>query len=549
MTIARAKLSFQRVLFLLGGLALVAATMASAAAPPSLRGQGAATQLVVEGRPFIMLAGELHNSTASNLDYLKAAWEKLATLNLNTVLATVSWELLEPEEGRFDFALVDGLLDEARRHNHKLVLLWFGSWKNGVSSYAPAWVKKDTQRFPRAEGRSHHNKKDVLSPFSEASCAADARAFAALMRHLRDADGRRQTVVMVQVENEAGLKPETRDLCAAGDAAFRAAVPGELIAWFKQHREELHPWLKETWAAAGNKEGGAWSGVFGDGAAADEIFMAWHYARYIGRVAAAGKAAYPLPMFVNAWLEGDGAPGTYPTGGPVAKVMDIWRAAAPALDVFSLDIYLADFKGLCAAYARAGNPLFIPEVRRDELLAGRAFWAFGEHGALGLSPFGIESLDATNPLVETYGLLSQLAPMIAQAQGTGKMMGVYQQPGEVGEGREADIGDWRAHVRYEKRQRDRRAMGLVIQIAPDEYLVAGNGFSVTFSPRTQGPRYGGILQVEEGRFAHGRWMAGRRLNGDETGANWQAKLPPFDGNTFSQPDKLRILRVKLYRYD
>ncbi len=531
-------------------LALVFAGVAVAVeAPPSLRKHGAATQLVVDGKPFLMLAGELHNSTASSLDYLKPVWGKLATLNLNTVLATVSWELLEPEEGRFDFTLVDGLLSEARHHHHKLVLLWFGSWKNGVSSYAPAWVKKDTQRFPRAEGRSNHNKKDVLSPFSETSCAADARAFAALMRHLRQADGTQHTVIMVQVENEVGLKPETRDLCAASDAAFREAVPGELIACLKQHRAELHLWLKEKWTAAGSKESGTWPEVFGGGAGADEVFMAWHYARYIGRVAAAGKAAYPLPMYVNAWLEGDGAPGTYPVGGPVAKVMDIWRAAAPALDVFAPDIYLADFKGVCAAYARAGNPLFIPEVHRDELLAGRAFWAFGEHGALGFSPFGIESLDATNLLVETYGVLAQLTPLIVEAQGIGRMAGVFQQPGETDEGREVDIGDWRAHVRYEKRQRDRTAMGLIIQIAPDEFVVAGNWFSVNFSPRTPGPRYNSILQIEEGRFADGRWQPGRRLNGDETGANWQAKLPPFNGNTFSRPDKLRILRVKLYRYD
>jgi hypothetical protein len=107
----------------------------------------------------------------------------------------------------------------------RLVLLWFGSWKNGVSSYAPEWVKRDTVRFPRAKGSSNRNTKDILSTLSDANRQADARAFAALMRRLREIDGRRHTVILIQVENEVGIKPEPRDLSEAADAAFAVPCP------------------------------------------------------------------------------------------------------------------------------------------------------------------------------------------------------------------------------------------------------------------------------------------------------------------------------------
>jgi beta-galactosidase GanA len=279
---------------------------------PQLRRQGTTAQLIVDGQPLVLLAGELHNSSASSLDYMAPIWDKLVALRLNTVLATVSWELTEPAEGRFDFTLVDGLVKEARRHKLRLVLLWFGSWKNGVSSYTPAWVKRDTQRFPRAIGRSNGNQKDLLSPFSDANRAADARAFVALMRHLREIDGNQHTVVMMQVENEVGIKPEPRDLSAAATAAFQAPVPAALIAYLRQHKDALLPELKAKWTG---KKTGTWTEVFGEGIDTDELFMAWHYARYIGQIAQAGKEAYALPMYVNAWLDGDGAPGTYPVAG------------------------------------------------------------------------------------------------------------------------------------------------------------------------------------------------------------------------------------------
>lgn len=518
---------------------------------PRLVRQGTATQLIVDDRPFVMLAGELHNSSASSMAYMAPMWDKLVALNLNTVLATVTWELVEPEEGHFDFSLVDGLLDGARKHDLKLVLLWFGSWKNGVSSYIPTWVKQDLQRFPRAQGQSGNNKL-VLSPVHEASCQADASAFAALMRHLRKVDGRRHTVLMIQVENEVGLMPESRDHSPAAEAAFKRAVPAELLAYLKLHKEQLLPEVRKLWASTDYRESGTWTEVFGETVWTDELFMAWHMARYIGKVAAAGKAEYALPMYANAWLvqNEQQKPGDYPSGGPVSRVLDIWRAAAPEIDFLAPDIYLTDFKAVCASYVRSGNPLMIPEARQGPEAARNAFWALGEHDAMCFAPFGIEDIDTDHPLVASYHVLHELTPLITAHQGRDSMAGILQTDTSE-EGTEIVLGDYRVNVRYNRNAKDQTDMayGLIINTAPDEYIVAGNWFEVNFTPVTPGPRHAGILQVWEGHYDKGRWVPGRCLNGDETSAHWLAKLPPNYRDRFAGSKQPRILRVTLYRHD
>jgi beta-galactosidase GanA len=281
--------------------AQAAAAQAADARLPHLRKQGTATQLVVDGEPFLIRGGELGNSTASDLERMRPTWARLRAMHLNTVVAPVSWELVEPVEGRFDFASVDGLLADARRNDMRLVLLWFGSWKNSMSSYAPAWVKTDQARFPRTEA-TRGQGQEILSPFAAANREADARAFAALMRHLREIDGARHTVLMVQVENETGMIPEARDHSPTADSLYAAPVPPELTAYLQRHRDALAPELRARWEAAGARAAGTWETVFGPGVHAEELFMAWHFARYHERVAAAGKAAYPLPMFANAAL-------------------------------------------------------------------------------------------------------------------------------------------------------------------------------------------------------------------------------------------------------
>ena len=254
---------------------------------PHLRKQGTATQLIVDGKPFLMLAGELGNNTATNLDYLNRAWPKIVDTKLNSVLAAVSWAQIEPEEGKFDFQVLDGVIDGARQNNLRLVFLWFGSWKNGHSTYAPDWVKKDYKRFPRVKNKDGESI-EVLTPFSNENRDADARAFTALMKHVKEVDGQKHTVIMVQVENEIF----GRDHSALATKAYQEKVPGTLMDYLKKHKEILIPELQSVWENAGFKTSGTWEEVFGKSVAADEIFMAWYFSSYVGRITSMGKAEY-----------------------------------------------------------------------------------------------------------------------------------------------------------------------------------------------------------------------------------------------------------------
>ena len=225
---------------------------------PHLRKQGTATQLVVDGKPFLALAGELANNSATSVEYMQAVWPKMVASKLNTVLAGVSWAQIEPQEGKFDFSVPDAIIRDAHSHNLHLVFLWFASWKNGMSSYPPAWVKKDYGRFPRAQiGPSDllwpeltisdvprtkvaaNMSIELLDTFSDANRDADAHAFAALMRHIKAVDGQQHTVIMIQVENEVGMQGDSRDRSPAANQAFAAPVPKELMDYL-QHAQG-HP--------------------------------------------------------------------------------------------------------------------------------------------------------------------------------------------------------------------------------------------------------------------------------------------------------------------
>jgi beta-galactosidase GanA len=518
-----------------------------APAPPHLRAQGDARQLVVDGEPFLMLAGELGNSTASDLEYLGEHWPRLEALHLNTVLAPVYWELIEPEEGRLDFSLVEGLVEGARAHDMRLVLLWFGSWKNSMSSYAPAWVKRDQERFPRSRG-SDGRALEILSPFSQANRDADAAAFAALMRHLRVIDGERHTVVMVQVENEIGMIPEARDHSEEADRHFAGAVPAALLDHLAAHRDGLAPALRERWETRGARTYGTWEEVFGRDPGAEEVFMAWHFAIYTEAVAAAGRAAYDLPLFVNAALIRPGrAPGEYPSAGPLPQVFDVWRAGAPSLDFLAPDIYFPNFVEWARAYDVPGEAFFVPETgRQREATPANAFYVFGAHDAMGFSPFAIESHAADDPLGEAYAVLEGLAPLVLAHQGQGTMTGVRPPvafDGIVDESPQAvRLGDFTLHVSFVDpwTPREQQAIaghgGLIVQLGPEEYLLAGSGLTVTFSTDEGGV---GIESIREGTFENREWSPGRLLNGDQSHQGRHLRLPPGE---------FGIQRVRLYRY-
>ena len=356
---------------------------------PRLVKNGSYVQLLVDNKPFLVLGGELGNSSASSNDYMRPIWPRLKQMNLNTVIAPVYWELMEPVEGKFDFSLADSLIRNARLFNMKLVLLWFGAWKNSMSCYAPGWVKTNTTRFPRILDKAG-NPHEIITPFNKNNLEADKKAFAKLMQHIKEVDSEEHTVIIVQVENEIGMLPDARTYDESANKAFNSTVPRQLLDYLVKNKNNLLPEIKSIWESNGYKTSGSWEEILGKSLATDEIFMAWHYATFANELATAGKSVYSLPMFVNAALNRPGAkPGQYPSAGPLPHVMDIWKAAAPAVDFLAPDFYNPDFKHWCDLYTRAGDPLFIPEHRFEKGIDAKAFFAFGNYNCLAFSPFSI----------------------------------------------------------------------------------------------------------------------------------------------------------------
>jgi len=465
-------------------------------------------QLWVNDQPYLMIAGELHNSSASSIGYMQAIWPKLKSLNLNTVLATISWDQFEPQEGKFDYQLIDYLIENAEKNSLKLVVIWFGSWKNGQSSYIPLWVKKDTNRFPRvqtADGR----KIETLSVFSDESRDADARAFTALMKRIKEKD-KNQTVIMVQPENEVGIFQDI-DYRSEALKAYENQVPKALIDYLKANKSILKEELKSLWENAGSKTSGTWKEVFGNNPQSKEFFMAWHYARFINHIAASGRKEHNLPMFVNAWIvqKPDDLPGVYPNGGPVSRVMDIYKAAAPAIDVVCPDIYLPNYQEIYTQYYRkSDNPLLVPESSLDP---ARAFVGFAEFDAICFSPFAIEDAAGDVLFSASYGLLNELMPVITKYQGTGKMRGIHLTSDHQDE--VLNISGYEVALKIQDPKKP--AFGLIVQTAENEFLVVGMNFKATFQ-KALGNQIAYIGKVTEGRFVKTEWVEERWLNGDET---------------------------------
>lgn len=507
----------------------------SSSSLPRLEKRGDVTQLIVDGQPFLMLAGELHNSSSSSTEYMKTIWPKLKAIGLNTVLAVVSWEQVEPEEGVFDFSVLDDLIRDARSHDMKLVVLWFGSWKNGISSYHPVWVKEDQTRFPLVRTK-RGTTLNILSTMGKETMMADAGAYAAMMRHIRETDSG-HTVIMVQVENEVGLHGDTRDYHPEAVEKFYSPVPVQLMSYMTANREKLLPEFLSAWEAAGSKTSGTWEEVFGAGDYTDELFMAWHYAVYMNTIAEAGKKEHALPAFINTWIvqPEDRHPGDYPSGGGQAQGHDVWRAGAPAIDMLCPDIYLPDFPAILKLYSRAGNPVFIPESSAGINGAANAVYAVGELGAMGYSPFGIEtrgyvssttgivtSDDASkdiDPFSFAYRQLTSISGKILEHQSKGTIRAAWLKESNPAVHETTFVlGDYKVKAGLRKTRHSTQlppvGYALVIMEGKDEFLVMGWDADVTFEP-VDGARKAAPAKVQEGDVLNGEWVAERWLNGDE----------------------------------
>ena len=548
-------------LALAGFLVLAGGQLVHAAqdqAIPHIVQQHGASQIVVDGRPFLVRGGELENSSASSPAYMETVWPKVVAMHVNTVLAPVYWRLIEPKEGSFDFSSVDGLIKDARGHNVKLVLLWFGSWKNSMSCYVPDWIKEDQHRFPRAQ-TSDGSGEEILSALSPNNLAADSEAFVALMTHLRESDGADHTVIMVQVENEVGMIPEAREHSVAANAAFMSAVPAQLTDYLAKHRDTLQPSLRKAWEAHGSKAGANWPETFGFGLATDELFTAWTEGRFTGEVAARGKAVYPLPMYVNAALIRPGKlPGQYPSGGPLPHLFDIWRAAAPDIELLSPDLYFPNFIEWASQYVRPDNPLFIPETGRVNAaeMAANALYAYSRLNAIGFSVYAPEFLEPeeAQTLGDAYSVIDQLTPLILENQGTGRMVGIRAPASFDGAvdlaPQQFTLGNDTFTVRFRESSPISVGAnaepeipgahgGLVIQLSRDEFLVAGTGMILRFSTHGIEDPIAGIDSMWEGSFVNGVWTPGREMNGDESNQGRHLRVPA---------GKISIFRVHLYHY-
>lgn len=476
----------------------------------------------VDGQPFFAYAGEVHNSSACSLEYMeKHVWDKIEGLHLNTLLVPVYWEQLEPEEGIFSYGILDGLLRQARQRKMRLVLLWFGLWKNGESMYVPAWIKKDSQKYFRAQ-KGTGERMNTISPFCDAAVEKDRAAFTKLMAHIREQDKGYGTVVAMQVENEIGLLGTERDYCGTAQERFAQEIPNELAEMYQ---------VSGTWAEAFGEDAG-------------EYFMAYSFAAALERITSGGQQACPLPCYTNAWLkQHPWYAGSYPSGGPVKEVHRIWKSAAPSLFALAPDIYVPYTAAVIEAYSYPGNPLFIPEVRKDAATASYCLYAFLKCHALCYSPFGIEDLglqpeEVEKPPVEVmaalninpavfeteggrkylgsvYNLLQNIEPLYLKYRETQQMQ-CYVKHSETELGTYFRFGAYQLVVDYMPTVTGKPvAAGVIFELDQDRFLVAGMMSRLTFLPKTGGNRKAGIVTLQEGCVVRGEWVPARTLNGDE----------------------------------
>ncbi|MDP9039175.1 MAG: DUF5597 domain-containing protein [Acidobacteriota bacterium] len=514
-------------------------TRAAAQEAPRLAEEHGRATLMVDGAPFFLLGAQVDNSSGWP-DRLNQVWPAAERLRLNTLEVPVYWEQVEPVKGAFDYTVVDAVLAQARAHHVRLVLLWFGTWKNGRSHYVPEWVKSDATTYPRMLSKAGV-PIDVLSPNAPANLDADRTAFAALMRHLKQVDPQ-HTVVMMQVENESGSLGLVRDFSPVAQRAFDGAVPAELVK-------------------ALGKRSGSWTQVFGEDA--DETFAAWSVARYIDAVATAGKKELALPMYVNNWLKSPRAypistvPGEdYPSGGPTVNMIPVWKATAPAIDLLAPDIYVPSserYRAVMAEFHRADNPLLIPESLGFEPFPGASgyarylYYAVGD-GAVGFANFGLDRLKLDDlkgemlAVVEGFRLLGSFDRELARLAFAGAVQTAVEENGiaqrELAFSRGGSQA-WRAVVSFPpaydppaapvSTSSDTTALhegrALVAALGPNQFLVAGIDCRVQFAlPVHTTGRRAQMLKVEEGRFepgaagssSAGAWVTTRLWNGDET---------------------------------
>jgi len=516
------------------GLTIWVAAGAAAAPIPELVQKDGRHALMVDGAPFVMFGGQAQNSSNYPLA-LDKVWAAIKDANANTLEIPVAWEQVEPVEGKFDFSYVDTLVAQARKNKVRLVLLWFGTWKNTSASYTPEWVKFNNARFPRMvdqQGKPIY----CLSPQGEETLKADKKAFVALMAHIKKIDDVQRTVIMMQVQNEVGTYGYARDYGPKAEAQFNGPVPAEVLK-----RKKSPVALAAT---------GTWKQVYGD--YADEYFHAYSVAKYIGEIAKAGRDVYNLPMYVNNSIRDSLEEPVKPwnknfaSGGPTFDVIDIYKAAAPAIDFAAPDIYNPEWRKFVATldkFQRADNALAVPEMSNAAEYVRYAYLVIGR-GAINFAPFGIDYADYSNfplghkatdktmtaPYGKIFGAFRPMERQWSKWAFEGRTYGVAEgddrQPQKLAlKGWNATISfrEWQfGEAQYFKDVKDLPANtekpngGVAIaQIADNEFIIVGQHARVKIDNAEGKPTM--WARVEEGRYdASGKWIMERNWNGDQT---------------------------------
>ena len=489
---------------------------------PSIIEKDGRHALLVDGKPFLILGGQAHNSSGWPA-MMPQLWKAAEAMHLNTIEIPIYWEQIEAQQGKFDFSPIDTLLAQSRQHNVHLVLLWFATWKNGSNHYMPSWMKSDAAKYPNIVG-DKGQAIDSPSPHSKATLDADIKAFTAVMKYLKKADGQ-HTVIMVQVENESGSWGSVRDYSATGNKLFAGNVPAELL------KPEI---LKELNVPV--VSGGTWKTVFGD--RADEYFQAWSVSKYIGQVAAAAKAEYSLPLYVNCALRDpltNPTANNYESGGPTDNVIPIWKAAAPAIDVLAPDIYLQGTPKVLKVielYNRKDNALFVPEAGSG---SGNSKYVYTTiaNGGIGFSPFGIddnghgatdeEMSKRISPFGQEYALIGSMMRELAQWAFDGKATAVIEKEDHADQ--TIDLGSWQGIVSFGGGRGRTAAAGnpqtngkmMIVKMDENNFVVFGTLSHITFKGAGKNAdKAWQYLKVEEGYYENGKFKMLRILNGDET---------------------------------
>lgn len=508
---------------------------------PRIESLNGLNTLFVNDEPFILLGGEIHNSSASNLSFFdNEVLPYLNNMNMNSIVVPIYWECFEPIENKYDTTLIDGIIERARLSNLKLVFLWFGLWKNAESMYVPQWIKQDQEKYFLAR-KINGEPINTISPLCEAAIEKDAKAYKKLMNHIKSFDKNEYTVVMMQVENEIGLLGTERDYGVVAEKLFYSEIPKEVA---------------EEFNVSGN-----WENAFGENAG--EYFSAYYFAKAVEKITVAGKKEYDIPHYANAWLEQyPWRAGTYPSGGPIMKVQKMWNLVAPSIEFLAPDIYVPYVPRVLDEYSKNGNTLFVPEVRKDSVASTYALYTIFGCNGIGFSPFGIEELQMESEKIDkipvevfmaldidpsafdvegsakylskTYGIIEQLKPLYFKLRNTKNLKAfVRKNSDELGDLLKFD--DFDIVIKYSRKtQKQPESGGVIFRISDDEFYIVGMKFSFQFLPKFGDNSKFNYLVAEDGEFVDGNWVSSKILNGDE--------------KMFLEfKDMPKILKIKIYK--